>query len=978
MSSAPPIAPPPVWTAAFAAEVQLEAKTWQAYAPLDPPEGAADEATLFMVTAGQWWLDAELHDTNGHYVQRRMLLLLKPGQVFVLPAGQAPTIRLFGRGDPTAAVVTLPLADAIDRAKNGVFIKPLREALMIASIRLSQLERRNPERGLGRALRIKPGETRRARPQQPVLPAGAPVWIASTDLALSPGQLSDPDHKPRWWLLYRGMILIHEGEQPAKISAQPDLKFFKREEAAADVANLFTYHWHELAATWQDRLKRTARSATTEMSRQELEVQSTRGRLLGLLSGKRTHLPQTKNHTLRAAFYLIDEQGWLPVLPRIVEDDSPTDLLKRIAASSQLITREVRLRGEWWHDDNGAFIAHTEDGQPRVLQRRASGYRIWDPESGEDRPLTPAVAAQLRPRVVAFFRQLPLKKFSLFELATFEFQQVRTELILLLTLALVGSGFTALIPLISAFVVNDVLPSALTTLLAIVCGGLATLGLFQVGFRWVETLMMSRLNYRLNLAGNAALWHRVLHFPGSILKRFSAGDLAVRINALLDIQQFFRTLAQSGTSMFLQIASSIGVIIWVSFPLGMAVLGFGAIATLAAVGFAWWQIRAFMGGEKSMGLVNSFVLEIYSGVHKLKGAGAEDAAVQQWADRYSRLRQKLLFTQRIGIINTAWQTSWVTVTTGLVYFLIVGLQDQQIDPAKFMAFLGAFSVFSINLSSICGLVLATGMQIPMLKFVEPLINNLPDLRPDRMHPENLVGNLRVEELSFAYPGQNKMALQRINLDVPAGIMLAITGESGSGKTTLGRLMSGLEPPRSGHIFLDDYELDTLDPAVLRQSIAVVPQEYRLIPGTLFENIRGAAIADRDDVIAAAKLACIWDEIERMPMGLHTAAGGQVGTFSGGQVQRIAIARALIRKPRILIMDEATSALDQRLQAQVIANLKSIGCTVIFIAHRLNLARLADQIMVMHQGQVAEIGTDTELRAKNGHYVRLHPTPPTPS
>lgn len=977
MSSAPPPSPPTPWTLAFATEAERRAQSWQAYVPLVAPEGGTDEATLFMVTGGQWWIDAELHEDDC-YVQRRMLLLLKPGQVLVLPSNPASGVSLFGRGDPQAEVVALPLKDAIARASATPLMKPLRESIMVAAMRMTHLEPRNATAPLGRALRIKPGETRRARPGQSVVAAGMPLWIASSDLAVSPPPLSDAANKPRWWLLHRGMRLIHESTQAGQIESVPDLKFFKRPDAAADVANLFSFQWREMAAAWRDRLHRSNRSETSGVSRQELQTQSTRGRLLGLLSGRNVHLPNTHNLPLRAAFFLIGQQGWLPVLPRIVDDHHPPELFKRIAASSQLITREVRLRGDWWQHDNGAFIAFTKDQKPRVLQRRAAGYRSWDPATDQTRPLTLALADELQPQVVMFFRQLPAQKITLFELATFEFQQVRTELVMLLALALGISGFTALLPVVSAFVVNAILPSALTSLLALVCGGLALLGLFQVGFRWIETLVMSRLNYRLNLAGNAALWHRVLHFPSQVLKRFSSGDLAVRMNALLDIQQFFRTLTQAGTSMSLQIASSIGVIIWVSFPLGLAVLGFGAAAILSAVGFAWWQIRAFLGGEKSLGLVNAFVLEIYSGVHKIKGAGAESAAVQQWADRYSRLRQKLLTTQRIGILNTAWQTSWVSLTTGLVYFLIAGLPAQQLDPAKFMAFLGAFAVLSMNLSGICGLILATGMQLPMLKFVEPLLNHLPDLRPDRMQPDHLIGNLRVEAASFAYAGQNQLALQRINLDLPAGIMLAITGESGAGKTTLGLLLSGLERPRSGHVFLDDYELDTLDPAVLRRSIAVVPQDYRLIPGSLFENIRGASDANREEVIAAAKLAAIWEDIDRMPMGLHTVAGSQFGTFSGGQIQRIAIARALIRKPRILVMDEATSALDQGLQARVIANLKSIHCTVIFIAHRLNVARLADQIIVVHQGQIAERGTDAELRAQNGHYVRLHPaSPPTP-
>ncbi|MEK9633667.1 MAG: ATP-binding cassette domain-containing protein, partial [Opitutae bacterium] len=173
------------------------------------------------------------------------------------------------------------------------------------------------------------------------------------------------------------------------------------------------------------------------------------------------------------------------------------------------------------------------------------------------------------------------------------------------------------------------------------------------------------------------------------------------------------------------------------------------------------------------------------------------------------------------------------------------------------------------------------------------------------------------------------------------------------------------------VFLDDYELHALDPKVLRNNIAVVPQDFRLIGGTLFENIQGASHASLEEIVEAAKAACIWSEISDLPMKLHTLTSSQFSAFSGGQIQRIAIARALVRKPRILIMDEATSALDNQLQDRIINNLKSMNCTLVFIAHRLKIAREADQIIVLDGGQCVEQGTHEELLQKDGHYAKMH-------
>ena len=160
----------------------------------------------------------------------------------------------------------------------------------------------------------------------------------------------------------------------------------------------------------------------------------------------------------------------------------------------------------------------------------------------------------------------------------------------------------------------------------------------------------------------------------------------------------------------------------------------------------------------------------------------------------------------------------------------------KLEPALFIAFLGAFAVFSANLSGFCSIVVQSGIQVPMYKFIKLLLEKVPDCKSDMMVPENVSGNLRADRISYLYPGQNTAAVQQVSLSIKQGSFAVIVGESGSGKSTLGKLLAGLDQPNNGHVFLDDYELNTLDPAALRSNIAMVPQDFRLINGTLYENI----------------------------------------------------------------------------------------------------------------------------------------------
>ncbi|MEU0079331.1 ABC transporter ATP-binding protein [Micromonospora tulbaghiae] len=246
-------------------------------------------------------------------------------------------------------------------------------------------------------------------------------------------------------------------------------------------------------------------------------------------------------------------------------------------------------------------------------------------------------------------------------------------------------------------------------------------------------------------------------------------------------------------------------------------------------------------------------------------------------------------------------------------------------------------------------------------------------RPVPLDPATARGHLRVEDVTFSYPGSDTAALAGVSLDVPAGTSLALVGETGSGKSTLAALISRLHDPDAGRITIDGIDLRDLRPADLAAVVGVVSQETYLLHGTVRDNLRYARPDATDaDIEAAARAARIHDLVAALPDGYDTMVGSRGHRFSGGEQQRLAIARTLLRDPRILVLDEATSALDTETERAVQRALDELarGRTVVTIAHRLSTVRDADRIAVLDHGRIVESGTHDALLERPGRYAAL--------
>jgi ABC-type bacteriocin/lantibiotic exporter with double-glycine peptidase domain len=294
-----------------------------------------------------------------------------------------------------------------------------------------------------------------------------------------------------------------------------------------------------------------------------------------------------------------------------------------------------------------------------------------------------------------------------------------------------------------------------------------------------------------------------------------------------------------------------------------------------------------------------------------------------------------------------------------------------ISTASLVTFLTCFTTFLAGL----GQLAATATQIagmrPLYEFAAPILRAIPENDIGGTDPGRLRGDVSFNDVRFAYKDDGPTILNGIDLHIGAGEYVAIVGDSGCGKSTVLRLLMAFETPQAGTVTVDGFELNSVDKRALRRQFGVVMQNAKLMPGTIYDNIVGTNYGmSLSEVTRAAELVGLADDVRDMPMGYQTAVSDSTGGLSGGQVQRILLARAIVSSPTILILDEATSALDNRTQAIVTKALDDLTSTRIVVAHRLSTVMKADRIVVLNHGQVVENGSYEELMTADGHFAAL--------
>jgi ABC-type bacteriocin/lantibiotic exporter with double-glycine peptidase domain len=258
-----------------------------------------------------------------------------------------------------------------------------------------------------------------------------------------------------------------------------------------------------------------------------------------------------------------------------------------------------------------------------------------------------------------------------------------------------------------------------------------------------------------------------------------------------------------------------------------------------------------------------------------------------------------------------------------------------------------------------------------MEMIQPILETVPEVSEGKQMVTRLSGSIELNNVSFRYSENMPLVLDDLSLKIRPGQYVAIVGRTGCGKSTLMRLLTGFETPQKGAIYYDGKDLNSLDLKSLRKHIGVVMQNGKLFQGDIYSNsVISAPQLTLDDAWKAAEMAGIADDIRQMPMGMFTLISEGSGGISGGQRQRLMIARAIAPNPKILMFDEATSALDNISQKVVSESLDHLKCTRIVIAHRLSTIQQCDRIIVLDKGKIIEDGTYEDLIAQNGFFAEL--------
>ena len=647
------------------------------------------------------------------------------------------------------------------------------------------------------------------------------------------------------------------------------------------------------------------------------------------------------------------------------------DRLDYLLSSTGILFREVVLTPGWHRDAMGPMITSLkEEGTViAVLPSDMGGYEYTDPRTGARVKVTGGEEKKISAEALCFYRPLPMRELKIRDLLNYmknclTVRDVTSFGAAALAITLVGM----LMPRLNRVLMGPVIEMNSYQLLYAVMSFMLFAAIGNVLLSIIREMLLNRLRSKLNVNVRAATMMRMLSLPATFFRNYSAGELNQYIGymgSLCDtiVDSLFSTAVTGVFSLvyitqIFQFAPSL-----VAPSLTVTVLTL-IVSLLSALAQMRINKEKMTHSAKERGMVYSLI----TGIQKIRLSGAENRAFSKWSSLYTKSAELTYNPPAIirlsGVINTA-----ITLTgTAVMYYIAV---RSKVSVADYYAFNSAYAYISTAFSAITVMALSAASIKPVIGLIQPLLSALPETSDNKETVTRLSGSIEISHLTFGYDPESKPLFEDFNLTIPARQYVAIVGRSGCGKSTLVRLLLGFEKPIRGVINYDRKDLERLDLRSVRRQIGTVMQDGKLFSGSIFDNIViSAPTLKLQDAWDAAEIAGIADDIRDMPMGMNTMLQEGGGTISGGQRQRLMIARAIAPKPRILIFDEATSALDNITQKKVSEALDKMKCTRIVIAHRLSTIKHCDRILVIDGGKIAEDGTYDELIEKNGIFAEL--------
>ena len=658
-------------------------------------------------------------------------------------------------------------------------------------------------------------------------------------------------------------------------------------------------------------------------------------------------------------------------IPEGIED--PDEQLEYALRPHGFMHRVVELKENWYSNAYGPMIAYMkESGMPvAVYPGAVSGYYFRD-MNGVKKQLNKKTAELFETDSICFYRPLPQKPLGVKDLMLYMKQCLsRYDFGLLIGMMVVCTLIGMLLPKLTRLLTGFVLESGNVSILFGTAVFILCVSLSYHVINACSTLATARINVKTGNSVESAIMMRILSLPASFFKKCSSGELNTRRQSMtmlctLLVNNVFSVSLTSLISLLYvtQIFSFAPALTLPAIMVVLCTLLISIITTMA-------QMRITKEQMELNAKANGVSFAIINGIQKIKLAGAEKRAFAKWAKGFSE-SVKLQYNPPLFLqLNTAITMAISVIGTAVIYYIAV---TTNVSPAEYIAFNVSYGMVTGAFTSLAGIAITVAQIKPILELADPILKAEPEASDDRKMVTSISGSIELNNVYFRYNENMPYVVDGMNLKIRPGEYIAIVGRTGCGKSTLIRLLLGFESPQKGAVYYDGRDISRMELRSLRRQIGAVTQDGSLFTGDIFSNIViSAPQLTLDDAWEAAEIAGIADDIRAMPMGMHTIVSEGQGGFSGGQKQRLMIARAIAPKPRILIFDEATSALDNESERYIQESLDKLakGRTTITIAHRLSTILGADEIIVLDEDGIKERGKHKELILKGGLYEKYY-------
>ena len=665
----------------------------------------------------------------------------------------------------------------------------------------------------------------------------------------------------------------------------------------------------------------------------------------------------------------------IPVAPLelVTENCGRRFTVADIARVSHFTIREIVLEENWFRRDSGPILAYLKEGHRPIACVPVSPrrYMAYDTVEQKNVLINADYAAKLEVKAEMFYRPFPNKKLSIRDLFFFGAKDVYAgDVARFLLLAFVGTLIGLLIPYMNEQLYDKFIPMGNKRGLIEICLVILACTVGNITFTIVKNLASFRSINKMEYTVQSATYDRLFNLPESFFRDYDSADLAQRV---MGISEIYNILSDVAVKTLLTAVFSL-MYLWRMFQYSkkLSTVSIVMVQICMAVIIIIGILQTKYEKEKMEldSKAGSVMYQFLSGITKIRIAGIENRALYEYLKPYSASRKINIRKEKMTVFVNTFVLASNTFFSIVLYYLMIK-KSMDLSIGAFMGFTSAFGSFAGAMMEVTSSLLSVNSIKPAFDRCKVVLESLPEYSADLASPGSLTGEIEVDNLTFSYNEASGIILDDVSFHIRPGEYIGIVGSSGSGKSTLLKLLLGFEKPDLGKIYYDGKDVESVDKRELRKRFGVVLQDGKLISGSIYENITITAPGTKmDRVKEVIKEVGLESDIGDMPMGLHTVLSEDSGTISGGQQQRLLIARAIVGKPKILFFDEATSALDNVTQAMVCESLEKLKSTRVVIAHRLSTVMNCDRIFVMEQGRLIEQGSYRELMELKGRFYEL--------